>query len=941
MPFLFWLELAVLGASTVVSTSLIMIVLGVAPQRRANRAFALFVLMQTIWSISSILLRLSLWGERTLPAGTFRLYTGLWLEIAAFSIGLMGTFALHFTALYLDCHTRPVQLAVIAGLIANGIFVVPLFQHRMFSDPRINQIGTPIEQIGFWGWVSGVIVFAYIGWSLALFWRERHRKSEACFAWGMLILLISVLVGGGTKLPFPLTMATINLVSFSLFGYGIIHKQILNPLQEQIIERTRAEAEAAQRTKSLLAINQLAIQCAAVPPETDLFRLVSEKLRTITQALAVSFSTFDPRRRQLVIRYIAARESLLSKTNELLGSNLLGLSIPISPDTHARMLDKLVNVERDLTATAFGAIPPSIAQIIQTALNIDALTAIVLKEQDQLLGTLVVIAETGAPPIDLDVAQTFANVATAALQRARAEEARRTSEEWYRTIFDYAADGLIRIDASGIITDINRRTTEILGPQVRSYIGEPLTVFGHLVSRKTLGDAIAHFEAEQSQFTPYEMLVHRADGVPLYIEINARPIMNNEQIGGAIVVVRDISERKQVEDTLRLRNRELQVLNQAGQAFNSSLELDDVLIAVLEQVRETLNVVGCSAWLLDAQTGDLVCQQCAGLKNDIVRGWRLAPSQGIAGWTATHNQSIIIPDTGVDNRYFSGVDVETGMGMRSLLSVPLRVKDTVIGVLEIVDLEVDRFTPADFPLAEALASTAATAIENARLYEQARHDARVRETLLQEANHRVRNNLAAILGILKLEMDRPPAPDLDYHSTVQDLTARIRGLSSVHNMLSKAQWAPLPLEKLAYEIISSALSGSPIRQRIQITLSKDDGASSAQANTPLLIGPRQATGLAMILNELTTNSIKHAFQGRMFGQIDVRLGVEADQWIKLTFHDDGPGWPEDVLQDGRENVGLHLIRMMVRSPLQGQISLNNDHGAVATIRFKQAPTEQA
>ncbi len=937
MSFLFWLELTVLGVSTLVSTSLILVVLGVAPRRKANQAFALFVLMQTIWSTSSGLLCLSLWSEQALPVGLFRPYAGMWLEIAALAVGLMGTFALNFTASYLDCHTRPTRLAVVAGLAVNGIFAIPLFQHHLLNGPRLDHNGILVERISPWGWLGGAVAFAYVVWSLVLFWRERHRKSQASFAWGMFALLIGMLAGAGLKLPFPFTMATINLAGFSLFGYGIIHKQILNPLQEHIVERTRAEAEAARRTQSLLAINKLAIQCTTVPPETDLFRLVSEELRAITGSMAVSFTTFDPRRQQLVIRYIATHGTLLNKANELLGRSMIGLTMPVGPEMHARMLNQVINVEQDLTASTFGVISPSIAQVIQTALDIDSLTAIVLKEQEQLLGTLVVIASVGAPPIDLDVAQTFASVAAAALQRARAEEARRISEEWYRTIFEYAADGLIRINASGIITDVNRRTTEILGPQVHSYIGEPVTVFGHLVSRQSLREAIAHFEIEQNQFAPYEMLVNRVDGVPLYIEINARPIMNNDRIDGAIVVVRDISERKQAEDILRLRNRELQVLNQAGQAFNSSLELDDVLITVLEQVRETLNVTGCSAWLIDHPSGELVCRQCAGLKNDVVRGWRLSPSQGIAGWTATHNQSLIIPDTGADTRYFSGVDVETGMGMRSLLSVPLQVKDTVIGVLEIVDVEVNRFTQADLPLAEALASTAATAIENARLYEQARHDARVRETLLQEANHRVRNNLAAILGILKLEMDRPPAPDLDYHSTVQDLTARIRGLSSVHNMLSKTQWSPLPLEKLAYEIVSSALNGSPIRQRIQFNLSSNNGSPVAPAEEPLLIGPRQATGLAIILNELTTNSIKHAFQEKTSGQIDVQVCIEADRWINVTFRDDGPGWPEDVLQGERQNVGLHLIRMMVRSPLQGQLDLDNDHGAVATIRFRQTP----
>ena len=76
----------------------------------------------------------------------------------------------------------------------------------------------------------------------------------------------------------------------------------------------------------------------------------------------------------------------------------------------------------------------------------------------------------------------------------------------------------------------------------------------------------------------------------------------------------------------------------------------------------------------------------------------------------------------------------------------LRVKDGVIGALQVVDTEIDRFSTADLTLLEPLVSFAAIAIENARLYEQAQQDAEIKSVLLQEVNHRVKNNLTGILG---------------------------------------------------------------------------------------------------------------------------------------------------------------------------------------------------
>jgi two-component sensor histidine kinase len=130
------------------------------------------------------------------------------------------------------------------------------------------------------------------------------------------------------------------------------------------------------------------------------------------------------------------------------------------------------------------------------------------------------------------------------------------------------------------------------------------------------------------------------------------------------------------------------------------------------------------------------------------------------------------------------------------------------------------------------------------------------------------------------------------------------------------------------------LNTSPIQHRIKVevnVLTKDK-------RPPRLISPQQATSLALIINELTINSIKHAFRQRDEGHINMQISLnEQDaQLVTMTYHDNGPGWPTDVLQNKRSGVGLHLIRGTVHSPLHGKLHLHNDNGAVATITFKLA-----
>jgi two-component sensor histidine kinase len=95
----------------------------------------------------------------------------------------------------------------------------------------------------------------------------------------------------------------------------------------------------------------------------------------------------------------------------------------------------------------------------------------------------------------------------------------------------------------------------------------------------------------------------------------------------------------------------------------------------------------------------------------------------------------------------------------------------------------------------------------------------------------------------------------------------------------------------------------------------------------------QAHNLALVINELTTNTIKHALQERDTAHITMRI-VLNDDTILCEFRTDGPGYPEEVLRQENHSVGFDLVRNIVRKSLQGELSLYNDRGPVAKIRFK-------
>ena len=182
---------------------------------------------------------------------------------------------------------------------------------------------------------------------------------------------------------------------------------------------------------------------------------------------------------------------------------------------------------------------------------------------------------------------------------------------------------------------------------------------------------------------------------------------------------RKLSQKNEV---LKQRNRELELISQSFLAINSSLELDRVLSMILEAIKNLFGVVGSSIWLKDQNTGEVVCRQAAGFQRNVVTGWRLAPGEGIAGWVSSYGDSVILPDTREDMRHFKKVADTMQMELRSIISVPMRVKGTVIGALQVVDNQVGRFDQSHGTVLEALADASATAIENAQLFEQANRE---------------------------------------------------------------------------------------------------------------------------------------------------------------------------------------------------------------------------
>jgi signal transduction histidine kinase len=424
---------------------------------------------------------------------------------------------------------------------------------------------------------------------------------------------------------------------------------------------------------------------------------------------------------------------------------------------------------------------------------------------------------------------------------------------------------------------------------------------------------------------------------------------------------------EQTQANGRAANRNLALLSQASQALSSTLNLDRVIAHVLEEVRNLLGVVASSVWLADPETGELICQQSTGPQSEIVRGWRLAPGEGLVGWVAHSGKSLIVPDIQADERHFKGVDRTTGLEIRSIITVPLRIRQDMIGVLQVMAEEVNRFKPADLELLEPLAMTAAIAIENARLYaeeqkraaaldralEQQRELDRLKDEFLQNISHELRTPLALIMGYVEIldggELGELP-PEL--REPVAVIARRVRMLSKIVNDLIAI--LVVGAQELRQEPVDIAGLVRTVLADFQTTAEQAGVSMKAEIAPDLPKVSGDLDHLHRMLDNLLGNGLKFTPAG---GSLTMRLWQDHED-IVLEVADTGIGIPPDQLgrvferfyqidgstkrRYGGVGLGLALVKEIAEAH-RGQVTVRSvvDEGSTfrVTLPIRQASGE--
>ena len=375
-------------------------------------------------------------------------------------------------------------------------------------------------------------------------------------------------------------------------------------------------------------------------------------------------------------------------------------------------------------------------------------------------------------------------------------------------------------------------------------------------------------------------------------------------------------DRAMLYDSMNRRLEELTTLAKVSQTVTSPMVPDEMLELVAEMAAGAMGCDVCSLQLIDPDRGLLIMRAAWGKSAPYRRRPPLRTDEGVVGEVIRTRRPVAVRDVRADPRYRFR-DLARREGLVSMLSVPLVVRDKVIGVMNSYVGRPVEFSPQQIALCTTLANQTALAIENGRLAAGA--------AVVREMHHRIKNNLQTVAMLLRMQQREGNGGSA---GALQAGIGRIQAIASVHEVLSRQGFALVDIRRVAERIIQLT-SQSMVRPDLTVDIAVEGDS--------LLMPSRPATSLALVINELVQNALEHAFDGRAEGRVRILLARTPEDTL-VEIRDDGVGMAGG---EPRSQLGLEIVRTLVREDLCGRISFQaGADGTRAVIRLPHAEAFQ-
>lgn len=495
------------------------------------------------------------------------------------------------------------------------------------------------------------------------------------------------------------------------------------------------------------------------------------------------------------------------------------------------------------------------------------------------------LANVMASPLDIDrhhfVIITIRDVAD---ERERNEEVLRESEQRFRGTIEHAPIGIAIVSLEGHWRDVNKAACELLGYDKTAL--QQLTVQDLISPEDIEADAAFRQRLLRGEIRSYQMeqrYIRKNGGiVPVLLtstvlrDERGRPLHFIEQL-------QDISERKRTEEKLIALNERLELATRAG---------------------------GIGVWDWNLQTNEQVWDE---------RMYELykLPKETRASFEMWRERCVYKDDIVLLDKSLA----DTIRDKRQIMVSEFRAVWPDGSLRTIWGDSIITYDEAGNPIR---VTGVCMDVTERRQKEKALSAAlREKETLLKELYHRVKNNLQVINSLFNLQASS--LPEGIARTALTEGAGRVRAMALVHEKLYQSgNLASISIDSYIADLCTQ-LGRAASADRHGIKLEVDV--------PPLEVGVETAVPLGLLLNELISNSLEHAFRSQGGGRIVVHIEQLENDFIKMSVEDNGAGFPEDLNPKSAHTLGLKLVTALSRQ-LNGKFSLENRSGACVSIVFQ-------
>jgi GAF domain-containing protein len=364
---------------------------------------------------------------------------------------------------------------------------------------------------------------------------------------------------------------------------------------------------------------------------------------------------------------------------------------------------------------------------------------------------------------------------------------------------------------------------------------------------------------------------------------------------------------------------ELAKLSELAQELASAAELAEMLSLVLNHASELLEAPVGSIMLLDPESRELVVKATLGMPESFSLYRPLKLNEGLAGRAAQSGTALVSADVTRDGR-FKYRESAREAKLRTGIAAPLVARGRTIGVINLYRKSPREFTEEEVKLLTAIANTAAVVVENAHLREEAQERAQFFAALMSEINHRVRNTLQAVSGLLQMELTRPQARSAE--EALRRAIARLQTVGVVHELMEAREFRSVDVKQAARQILELTRQAMPAAHRVEARV------TGARIRLP----SQTATGVALVLSELINNALRHGLAKATDGKLTISLAEAGDE-VVIQVKDNGVGLPRDFDPRTSGGLGMRIVMGVVEQDLKGRLELESHGGLTARVRF--------